>query len=215
MRQILIIFVLMLLGQIAFGQHPDRAINDRINYQLAKLQKEGVDTLCIYQEYCVGCEVLWKNKNDRCDYEGYYISAHIYWKKNGLSYMTAKDNCFDYSTVKIVADSLWGFYFRNVNEIKSEIIKNPQYTKTENGATKTFNSTIDHSSRQNITVIVNADTVEKYFNDYDFEKTVDMAGHNPNINYEYNLNTRSKKLQLLLDSLTKTLSRRKLLLKEN
>jgi hypothetical protein len=215
MKQILIIVILALLRQMVFAQHPDRAINDRINYQIKALQKDGVDTLCIYQEYCVGCEVLWKNKNDRCDYQGYYISADIYWKKNGLTYMTAKNNCFDYSTATIAADSLWAFYFNNINEIRSEIIKGSQYKETENGTTKIFYSSIDHSSRENITMIVHGDTVEKDFNDFDFEKTLDIAGRNPNINYEYNQNTKSKKLQLLLNSLTKEISKRKLLSKIN
>jgi len=214
MKKIFIVVILVLLRLTVFAQYPDRVINDRIKYQLAALRKEGVDTICIYQEYCVGCEVRWKNKDDRCNYVGYYISAHIYWKKNGLSYMTAKDNCFDYSTVKIIADSLWR-YFRNINEIRNEVIKPPQYAKTENDTTRIFDSTIDHSFRQNITMIVYEDIVEKNFDEYNFEKTVDVAGRHLNINYEYNLNTSSKKLQLFLDSLTKELAKRKLLSRMN
>ncbi|NHA06526.1 hypothetical protein G7092_22145 [Mucilaginibacter sp. HC2] len=215
MKKTLIVIIFILLRYIGFAQHPDRAIDDRIKHQVAILRKEGVDTICIYQEYCVGCEVTWNNKSDRCDYDGYYISARLYWKKNGLSYMTAKDNCFDYSTAKIMADSLWGFYFRNMNEIRKDTIRSFQYIKIENNTTKIYTSAIDHSFWQNITMIVNDDIVEKHLNDYNFEKAADIAGHHLNINYEYNRNTSSKKLELFLDSLTKSLSKRKVISRIN
>lgn len=47
--------------------------------------------------------------------------------------MTRKDNCFDYSTVNINNDSLWQFFFKQKEKLKTEKIKMPKYTVVENG----------------------------------------------------------------------------------
>ncbi|MDN3579563.1 hypothetical protein [Mucilaginibacter flavus] len=212
---ILITLLLAITTQSLFAQNSDSQLNARIKTQVDSLRKTGIDTIIVYKSYCIGCEVLWKNKRDRCAYEGYYINARLFWKHEGLTYFTAKDNCFDYTTVTITADSLWRFYSKNSDAIANETIKQLQYTVVENGEKKTYSSLIDHSYRQDITIVKREQIIEKYLDDYNFEKTVDFSGLKPNINYEYNINTKTKRLQIILNSLTNTLAKQKLLSRIN
>ncbi len=213
MRKLFILITLLssITTQSLFAQNSDSLLNVRVKTQVDSLTKIGIDTIIVYNSYCVGCEVLWKNKRDRCAYEGYYINARLFWKHKGLTYFTAKDNCFDYTTVTITADNLWQFYSKNIAVIANENIKHPQYAVIENGKKQTYFSSRDHSYKQDIMIVKRGQIIEKYLDEYDFEKTVDFSGLKSNINYEYNIHTKTKQLQSILNWLTNSLAKQKLL----
>ena len=50
--------------------------------------------------------------------------------------MTKKDACFNYSVIKISADSFWHFYSANRDKLKKEELKKPQYLQIVNGKEK-------------------------------------------------------------------------------
>ena len=124
------------------------------NKFIITLKAKNIDTVCIYQSYCIGCVYNFKDK-DRCNFKGLvYLPTYILWLDNGKTFMTKKDNCFDYSTIEIQKDGFWNFYFRNQDTIKKETIKEPQFKVIENGQEKIHSSFIDHSHHQNIKIII-------------------------------------------------------------
>jgi hypothetical protein len=68
---------------------------------IVQLKSNGIDSILIFQDYWPGSEVVIKdNKENRC-HATIYMPTYILWTKNGTSYLTKKDNCFDYSTIEI------------------------------------------------------------------------------------------------------------------
>ncbi len=203
-------FLLFSFNNVLSGQtssdHLDTLINDYIN----ELKANNIDTVCIYQDYCVGCSHVWRKEEDRCNYQGLFVSTYIFWIDKGQTFITKKDNCFDYSTDRISSDSLWTFFFLHKDTIEKEEIKIPQYVEVKDGKKEVYSSTIDHSYHQTIRIIVRQKTlIDKEIDDYYLTQHVGFNGQE-NINYNYNINSYIKTLQLLIDrtikkaTLTKT-----------
>jgi hypothetical protein len=180
------------------GQIMTEPLSLEVKNDIKELNKKGVDTFCIYQDYCVGCVYTWKTKEDKCWFTGLFISTYIVWLDKGETFMTKKDNCFDYSTIKISNDSIWKFFFKNHAAIVRDEIKIPQHIEVKNGKKEIYSSSIDHSRHQDIRVIVRQDTlIDKDLDDYYFSKMIGF-GEDKNINYEHNINTSLKEFQLVV-----------------
>ena len=197
----LIMFLVSLVSfNIAIGQKISNEYFDTlVNNYVDELRANGIDTFCIYQDYCVGCSYMWQGK-DTCNFGGLFVPTYIFWKNKGQTFMTIKDNCFDYSIIEIPRDSIWSFFFKNQDIIKKEEIKIPQYVEIKNGKEEVFSSIIDHSQHQRIKIIVGQNTViNKDINDYYLEKEIGYFGGDKNINYEYNINSYLNNFRLLID----------------
>jgi hypothetical protein len=108
-------------------------------------------------------------------------------------------HCFDYSTIKIPNDSIWTTFFENQDTIKKEELKVPLFIEMRNGKEVFYSSTIDHSHHQGLKVIIGQYTlINKHLDDYYLIKKDGFSGQ-ANINYEYNINSRLKNFQLLID----------------
>jgi len=213
MKRCIIIFFLLLSIKTTYGQKSDELLNVHVKKHISDLNTKGIDTVCIYQAYCVGCLYRWENEEDECEFEGIFISTYIFWIENGHSFMTKKDNCFDYSTQKIQNDSIWQFFFRNRDTIVKEEIKMPQFIEVKEGKEKIYSSSISHSRFQQIQIIVGRDTIiNKELDDYHFSKEVGTL-HQKNINYDYNINSQLKNFQLLISRSIKSATQKQKLIK--
>ena len=173
-------------------------VDSLANNFVLKLKGANIDTVCIYQNYCIGC-IYRFNEEDKYNFQGWlFLPTYIFWLDNGKTYMTKKDNCFDYSTISIPNNGFWKFYFKNEDTIKKEQIKAPQFKVIENGEEKIYSSTIDHSHHQNIRIIISQDTtIDKDIDEYYFEKEIGIA-KNKNINYDYNVKSALNKFANLI-----------------
>ena len=189
------------------AEHLDTIVKNYIN----ELNSTGIDTVCIYKDYCVGCIYFSKKKEDKCDADGFYVPTYIFWLDKGQTFMTLKDNCFDYSTLKIDNDSIWQFFSAKRDIIKKEEIKMPQYIEIKNGKEETYSSSVDHSRHQDIQMIIGQNIIiDKDLDDYYFSKEIEEQ---KNINYEYNINSCLKKFQLLISNTIKTATQKQKLQK--
>ena len=196
----LILFLISFASYTAVhGQTSSEHLDTLVGTYVDELRAKNIDTICIYQDYCVGCIYNWKKREDECDFQGLFVSTYILWLDKGKTFMTKKDNCFDYSAIEIPTDSIWSFYLNNQDTIKLEELKIPQYFELKNGKQELFCSTVDHSYHQAIKIIVGQNTIiDKDLDDYYLSKDVGFSGRK-NINYEYNINSRLKNFQLLID----------------
>jgi hypothetical protein len=198
-RHLIVIAVLFLSYRSVSGQTSTEQL-EKIVWKFVNDQRvKKIDTFCIYQSYCVGCNYKWGNKEDRCDFEGLYIPTYIFWLEKGKTFVVKKDNCFDYAQIRIDNDSLWQFFFPNRDAMEREEIKEPQYVEVKNGREQIYSSRIDHSWHQGIQVIVRQDTIiNQEVDEYFFSKEIGFGRHK-NINYEYNVNSYIKRFQELLE----------------
>jgi len=213
LSRLTIVFILFVSFKFTSAQTSNEYLDTLVNAYVNQLKTKNVDTICIYQDYCVGCIYSWKKNEDKCDFDGLFIPTYIFWTDKGQTYMTCKDNCFDYSSAKITNDSIWHFFFSNQNKLIKEEIKIPQYIKIKNGKEEVFSSTVDHSFHQAIKIIVGRNTIiDKDIDDYYLTKDIAFEGQK-NINYDYNINSYIKKFQLLIDRTIRTATKKNKLTK--
>jgi len=195
--KLILLSATIFLSGFVYGQATNE-VDSLANRFVLDLKTKNIDTVCIYQSYCVGCIYNFKSE-DKCNFEGgLFLPTYIIWLDKGRTYLTRKDNCFDYSTIQLNNDNFWRFYFNNEDTIKKETIKEPQYKVTENGKEKIYSSTVDHSRHQSIRMIIRQDTrIDKDLDEYYFEKEIGF-GKGKNINYEYNINSALNKLADLI-----------------
>jgi hypothetical protein len=198
-----LLIILFASTNVANGQTSSDYLDTLVSDYVTDLKKKNIDTICVYEDYCIGCLYMWKEDEDKCNFSGLFVPTYIFWADKGKTYMTKKDNCFDYSIIQIPNDSIWTFFFENRDVIKKEDLKIPQYVEIKNGKQEIYSSTIDHSRHQGLKVIVRQDTlINKDLDDYYLTKQVGFNGQ-ININYEYNINSQLKKFQILIDRIIK------------
>ncbi len=192
---ILILFQLYTLN--TFGQTTDEQVDSLVEIYVSQLQKKGIDTICTYKEFTLGGRYGFKNAKDICDDYAWQTPTYIIWLDNGVTFMTKKDNCFDYSTITLSNTRFWKYYFSNNDTINNQELKQPQFVVIKNGEKQITLCSRTHSNYQKIRMIVGRNFNDKHFDDYYFSKKIGTE-QNKNINYNYNINTPLKKLQLKL-----------------
>jgi len=170
---------------------------------LLELKQQKVDTICVFEDYSVESYKTFDDTlTDYCIYDSDYYPTYIFWKQNGKTFFTIKDNCFEYSVIEIDAEKIWKKYFENKKLINAEKIKMFQFIEIENGKKNIMSIGIDHSHHQNFTIITNNKITEKRFDAFQLQKN--DGDNRMNINYEHNKNLKSKILVDEISNLTST-----------
>ena len=164
-----------------------------------KLLDKNINTICIYESYCVGCEITFDVTNkELCLDEDVNQPIFIFWKDNGKTFINKINRCYEYLDIEIPDDDFWKIYFKNSKIIEKEKINNFESVEYKKGKKTTISISVDHSYHQNFKFIVNNKTVSKYFDEFDLSK-----GSNDlyNINYTHNNRLISKQI---IDTLEKS-----------
>ena len=183
----LIFFIFFLFFSVtAFGQLSQEQLDSLVKKYTQSLRAAGVDTICVYEEYCIGCLFYSDKDKNLCLEKISFLPTYIFWKHKGKSYMTKKDACFDYSVQKISSEAFWYYYLTNRDKIKKEELKAPQYKEIINGKEKIHSIDIDHSIYFRISLNIGNDSMTKDINNFYFTKELGINGEQ-NINYDYNM----------------------------
>jgi hypothetical protein len=163
---------------------------------IAKLREKRIDTIAVYSTYATGvAPVTYATEDemkDLCSAEyGILKSVYIFWKFNNQTFITKKDNCFDYKIIEIDAENLWIDYFKNVKTISNEKAKGFQ---VGNGFLM-----VDHSEYYSFKFITGKKVTTQNFDAFNFLPEEEYT-KNPrkNLNYEFNQNLKSK---IIMDKL--------------
>ena len=196
----LLVIITSLFAVTALGQLSQPQLDSVVKKYSKALQNRGIDTVCIYNEYCIGCLFNPVNNINLCDGNFSSLPTYIFWKEKGKTFVTRKDICFDYSTQVISIDSFWQYYSANKQKIKKEELKIPQYIETVNGKRITRSLNIDHSIYFQLTVITGSESVSKNINSFYFTKELGV-NEEKNINYEFNMLTSLNRLHQILQGI--------------
>ena len=182
----------------AEAQNTSERLDTLVQEFVHQLIDKKIDTICVYQKYCVGYDMTWNNEKDRCNYGSLFVSTYIIWLDNGKTFMTKKDNCFDYSTIEFRNKTFWDFYFSNKDTLAKEILKMPQFIEVVEGKKQIYSPRIEHSCYKEIKVFLKELQIDKEIDEYYFEKEIGLA-KSKNINYEYNTNSYLKRFQTKIE----------------
>jgi hypothetical protein len=193
---------------LSIGQVSQQQLDSIVKKYTQNLRANGIDTLCIYNEYCIGCLFQLVKGTNLCTENFSSLPTYIFWKDKGKTFVTRKDICFDYSTQMIAADTFWHYYLANRSKIIQEELKAPQYVEIVNGKNKMRSLDIDHSIYFQISLQTGKDALIKTINSFYFTKELGPTGE-LNVNYEYNMNTSLNSLHTIFQRIIKQESVRK------
>ena len=194
--------VFQLIGLATVAQLTQPQLDSVVKKFTQDLNKKGVDTVCIYEEYCIGCLFYSSKGENFCLEKISFLPTYIFWKQKGKTFVTKKDACFDYSTQSIPNDSFWDYYFTNKEKIKKEELKTPGYIEIVNGKEKVHSIDIDHSVFFRIILNTRNETLTKDINSFYFTKELG-ANEEKNINYDYNMATSLNVLHSIFQKIIK------------
>ncbi len=165
-----IIFLIVLLSLTAFGQVEtvisiDSIIIDNLN----NFKKRKIDTLIIYNAngLCYPCP---GDEEERCKEFRWNNAYYFLWLKNGKTYFTLRDDCFDYEILNI--DTL---FFRNFYEIRDSLLKDSLLKPK---------SYTPHTWHHTITFLDNKDNFILYLNGNYFDYDSNLANIFNKIDYD-------------------------------
>ncbi|MET3018257.1 hypothetical protein [Flavobacterium hydatis] len=178
---------------------PKVNINELVS-DFIKTQK--IDTAFTYENYSVGgitlVEPSLNADIEECITDLTNHPIYIFWKDEGKTYFTKITYCFEYSKIIIANDAFWEIYFSNKTIIKHEKVKPFEYITIKNSKKTKQQITISSSSFQKLQIITNGEKTEKRFDKFDLQKQSEGA---ININYENNINLRSKKIIDIMEAI--------------
>ncbi|HLP51318.1 MAG TPA: hypothetical protein VK154_10570 [Chitinophagales bacterium] len=189
-------------------------LDSLVNDFATNLKNQGVDTICIFEDYWTTGQPFVVDEKDWCYTKHTYIPVYVLWRQAGKSYLSKKDNCFDYSTTEVRAEAIWKYYFDNREAIKPEKSKPFQLSSTVNGKLSLTTITDDHTGHRNVKVITATDTVKKYFDTFQLQATAKNGNQTEvNINYGHNQKLLSKRLAEFLADFVLEAEKKKLLVR--
>jgi len=201
-KKIMVIVFFQVFTISSFGQLTQAQLDSIVNKYVLNLHSTGIDTVCIYNEYCTGCLFTPTSTANLCTDNFSSLPTYIFWKRNGKTFITKKDICFDYSTIAISNNSFWQYYFTTKNKIKKEELKTPKYTEIVNGKKETRSLDIDNSIYFKITIDAGNESVTKNINSFYFTEHLG-ASEEINLNYGFNMATSLANLHFQIQDLIK------------
>jgi hypothetical protein len=188
MRQLLFIF--LFIPYFSNGQHRD--VSKNIITIGDSLKNIGIDTFIVYIEYCIGYEEDISVKDyDNCESKD---QIFIFYKKNGSSFIQKKNECYIF---KPINDSsvIFDYLIKNLNTISKEKLLMYSYVSSETG--KITYTYAEHSCYNELYISVNKKI--KLLNvDLNNIKQYSSSDKELNLNYQYNINSKTYKLLLLI-----------------
>lgn len=107
-------------AQVRFTKDLDPFIRE----EFKQIRDLGSDTIIIYEQYCIGCEIVYSLKPGEevsapCVYEG-FERGKIYWKLDNR-YYSKEIACVSNANIKVVEvnSEIFDYYFSNSGSLKS------------------------------------------------------------------------------------------------
>jgi len=183
MKKIFYLMIILVFSNVVYCQTTSYTF-------VQELQNQGIDTICVYYDYCGFCSS--PNICEELD------STYVFWKNQGKNFVKRMHSCYDFSTVEIDTVTFWNTFFENKETIKTEEIKSFTYSiDTIRRRKKTIVSesslSVDDAGYQSYNMIINNDITDFYAGTIEFEQKYEFNDKNyTNINYLYNNNLKGK-----------------------
>ncbi len=124
MKSLLFLLVFILTFKTSAQVRFTKKLDPFIREEYRKIRKLGTDTIIIYEQYCVGCEVVYSLSPGQevgapCVYEG-FERGKIYWKLNN-KYYSKEIACVSDANIKVVEvnSEIFDYFFSKLDHFKS------------------------------------------------------------------------------------------------
>lgn len=188
-KRILFLFIFHLMFFANAQTNSKITIESLVSNYVKELQSQKINTICVYESYCVGYEMTYDEpingtKETCIDYLT-NKPVYVFWKEDGKTFLTKINYCWEFSKIEVLKDDFWTIYFSNKDIINKEQIKKFAY--------------VDHSCHNDFKFLIKNKIIEKHFDDFDLLKEYNS---NINTNYNHNINLKSKTIIDILKKIT-------------
>jgi|ERR1043165_1806769 hypothetical protein len=195
MKRILLILTVLYTCRAGAQNTSKEHLDSLVNSFVAELRGKGVDTLLTFEDYWTPGQAFIGSKSDWCESKSTYVPVYFLWKQNGKTYLSKKDNCFDFSTAEVYATSIWQYYMAHDREIKKEKNKPFQIATIVNGKTSITTVGDENPGRRNLKLMMGNDSIIKRFDTFQLLASTKNGSETlTNANYQNNISQLSKKL---------------------
>ena len=185
MHSIVLAFSLFcLLPKLALSQYEKSTLQLQRDSLLTTLRQHGIDTICVYESYCVGCRGFRISEDSPCRTKGILIPTYLFWQQNGNNYGRKLDNCSIGGSKKLSLAAFWPYLLKYQHQIAKEKIK--QFVNMNHGGEAAFD------------FYIKADTISQYFSTINLAKRIKHP-RRKNQYYRHNTHTHTAHLQRLLE----------------
>ena len=172
------------------AQYQKPLLDIQVDSLIAALHEQGMDTICIYQRYCVGCRGSYIREDSPCASKVTLKPTYIFWKSRAKTYAAFRDNCTRAAPVLISKNDFWDYLIKHKDEIKKGEIK--AFTvvdkKVDNGEPQSWRR--DHGMHYGYVFYMRTDTVSQYIDAFDVQREKKFQKKTSK-NVHYNQNTSS------------------------
>lgn len=173
-KRILLLFLFCVTFIGNAQSYSEGKIDDLVSNYIKKLRSQKIDTICVYENYCVGCERTYNSSKiydeETCYDELKNEPAYIFWKEKGKTFFTKINTCFEYPGIIISKDDFWDIYFSNKILIQKEVVKPFEYKISSNKNNETATLRSLHSTYQIFKMTNKDNTIIKNFDHFKLRK---------------------------------------------
>jgi hypothetical protein len=78
--RLIVISLLLFSFKHSNGQNSKEHLDSIVNSFVNSLNAKGIDTVCLYQDYCVVGFIYVEKDEDKCNFEGLFMPTYIFGK---------------------------------------------------------------------------------------------------------------------------------------
>ncbi|WP_343695217.1 hypothetical protein [Flavobacterium sp.] len=180
-------------------------IDELVSNYIKELQRQKIDTICVYQSYCVGSIMTYDepliDEKETCTDDLTNEPVYVFWKENKKTFLTKINYCWEFSKIEIAKDNFWKIYNSNKKIINEEKVMPYEYETFQNSKKVKYTKVVDHSCHHNFRLLLKGNTIEKRFDEFALQEK-DEYSQKSNINYKHNINLKSKIIADILEKIT-------------
>lgn len=196
-RHTFLLFFLFLTFTSNSQTHPKVNIDELVSDFIAT---QKIDTLILYKKITPERPIVIvepsSDEKETCFDDLVNPPVYVFWKKEGLFFVTKINYCHEYTILTSEDTSFWEIYFSNKAVIDKEKVKPFEYISPKKSK---YTIGIGNSTLQKLSMIINGNKTEKLFDIFDLQKESDGL---ININYKSNNSLKSKKIIDILERIT-------------
>jgi len=183
MKKVLYLIIFFVFSNVVYSQ--------TTAYTFVKeLQNQGIDTICVYGNYCGFCLPF---KCEELD------SVYVFWQNQGKNFVKRMHLCYDFAIVEIDTITFWNTFFEYKEIIKTEEVKEFEYStdtikKRKKIIITTGGISVVDAGYQEYKMIINNDTTDFFAGTIEFQQVHNNLNNKiyTNLNYQHNNNLKGK-----------------------
>ncbi|MEP2935573.1 MAG: hypothetical protein ABJM06_07625 [Gilvibacter sp.] len=195
MKLLLVVAVLFLATYSSQAQQDEAFVDNAISEFIESQPTQVRSSMYSVKRFCNGSvKMFMMADGSRCATTGDYIEAYLIYKNEAAVFIKKFDNCGAYDAIQLEDAKVYKMFVTDAGSLVKEVVK-PYKTAQEN--TQPLSRTKVYRCHRSFTYYIGEESTIVSYPLYDLSN----ESLQPNVNYEFNNNLGTVKLDKILDSI--------------